>query len=137
MEGVLQSFLAGFPTLILHFSITIALLAIGVTIYIFLTPIKEIALIRQNNSAAAVSFGGATVALAIPLASAMSSSVNAADIMVFGAVALILQLFCDKAAVILLRDLHGRIAKGEVAASILLVSIKLGVSAINAAALSV
>lgn len=48
-DGVFQSFLAGFPTLILHFSITVGLLAIGVTIYIFLTPIREIALIRQNN----------------------------------------------------------------------------------------
>ena len=137
MDGVLQSFLSGFPTLILHFSITIALLAIGVTIYIFLTPIKEIALIRQDNLAAAVSFGGATIALAIPLASAMASSVNAADILIFGAVALVLQLVCDKAAGLLLKDVYGRIAKGEMATAILLISIKLGVSAINAAALSV
>jgi putative membrane protein len=137
MEGVFQSFLTGFPTLILHFSMTVALLAIGVTIYIFLTPIKEIALIRQNNLAAAISFGGATIALAIPLASAMSSSVSAWDILIFGAVALVLQLICDKAASLMLRDVQGRIAKGEMAAAILLVSIKLGVSAINAAALNV
>ncbi|MCD6074950.1 MAG: hypothetical protein K0Q70_1833 [Rhodospirillales bacterium] len=137
MEGVFQSFLTGFPTLILHFSMTVALLAIGVTIYIFLTPIKEIALIRQNNLAAAVSFGGATIALAVPLASAMSSSVSAWDILIFGAVALVLQLICDKAASLMLRDVQGRIAKGEMAAAILLVSIKLGVSAINAAALNV
>jgi putative membrane protein len=137
MDGVFQSFLTGFPILILHFSITVALLAIGITIYIFLTPIREITLIRENNLAAAVSFGGAVIALAIPLASAMSSSVNVTDILVYGVVALVLQLVCDKAAGWMLRDLPGRIAKGELAASIVLISLKLGVSAINAAALNV
>jgi putative membrane protein len=137
VDSVFQSFLAGFPILVLHFAVTVAMLAIGVTIYIFLTPIREITLIRQNNLAAAVSFGGATIALAIPLASAMSSSVSVPDILIFGAVALVLQLICDKAAGLMLPDLQGRIGNGEMAAAVMLVSIKLGVSAINAAALNV
>jgi putative membrane protein len=137
MDAVIQSFLTGFPVLILHFSLTIALLAGGVALYVLITPIREVTLIRDDNRAAAVSMGGAVVALAIPLASAMTSSVNALDIIVFGIVALVLQLVCDTAAGLMLRDLPARIAKGEIAAAILLVSIKLGVSAINAAAVNV
>jgi putative membrane protein len=137
MDAVIQSFLAGFPVLILHFGLTVALLAAGVTIYVVITPIHEITLIRQNNVAAAVSLAGAVVGMAIPLASAMASSVNALDILIFGIVAMVLQLVAYKAGDLVLRDLTQRIQKGELASAIMLVGIKLGVSAITAAAVNV
>jgi len=137
MDAVIQSFLAGFPVLILHFGLTVALLAAGVTVYVVITPIHEITLIRQNNVAAAVSLAGAVVGMAIPLASAMASSVNALDILIFGVVAMVLQLVAYKAGDLVLRDLTQRIEKGELASAILLVGIKLGVSAITAAAVNV
>ena len=136
MDAVIQSFLSGFPVLIGHFFLTLAFLAIGVAVYIMITPVREVTLIRQDNRAAATSLGGAVVAMAIPLASAMASSVNALDIIVYGVVALGLQLACDVAAALILRNLSARIAKDELAAAITLVSIKLGVSVINAAALN-
>ena len=136
MDAVIQSFLSGFPVLIGHFFLTLAFLAIGVAVYIMITPVREVTLIRQDNRAAATSLGGAVVAMAIPLASAMASSVNALDIIVYGVVALGLQLACDVAAGLILRNLSARIAKDEMAAAITLVSIKLGVSVINAAALN-
>jgi putative membrane protein len=137
MDAVIQSFLAGFPVLILHFGLTVVLLAAGVAIYVMITPIHEITLIRQNNIAAAVSLAGAVIGMAVPLASAMASSVNALDILIFGVVAMVLQLVAYKAGDLVLRDLTQRIEKGELASAILLVGIKLGISAITAAAVNV
>lgn len=137
MDAVIQSFLAGFPVLILHFGLTVALLAAGVAVYVMITPIHEITLIRQNNIAAAVSLAGAIVGMAVPLASAMASSVNALDILIFGVVAMVLQLVAYKAGDLVLRDLTQRIEKGELASAILVVGIKLGISAITAAAVNV
>ncbi len=137
MDAVFQSFMAGFPVLILHFGLTVGLLAVGVIAYVMITSVPEITLIRQNNVAAAVSLAGAVVGMAIPLASAMASSVNALDILVFGVVAMVLQLVAYKAGDLVLRDLPGRIAAGELAPAILLVGIKLGISAITAAAVNV
>lgn len=137
MDAVIQSFLAGFPVLILHFGLTVVLLAAGVAIYVMITPIREITLIRQNNIAAAISLAGAIIGMAVPLASAMASSVNALDILIFGVVAMVLQLVAYKAGDLVLRDLTQRIEKGELASAILLVGIKLGISAITAAAVNV
>ena len=54
MDPVIQSFLAGFPVLLLHFAVTLGMLAIGVTIYHLVTPYHELRLIRNGNTAAAV-----------------------------------------------------------------------------------
>ena len=53
MEAVLESFVTGLPVLLLHYLVTLTMLAIGVTIYIWMTPYKELELIRGGNAAAA------------------------------------------------------------------------------------
>ncbi len=136
MEAVIESFLAGFPVLILHFAVTVAMLAGAVTAYLWITPYREIALIRAGNTAAAVALSGAILGLSIPLAFAMAASVNVWDILIWGLLALVLQLFAYRVAALLLRDLAGRIEKDEIGPALLLVSIQLAVAAINAAAVT-
>jgi putative membrane protein len=136
MDAVLQSFLAGFPVLLMHFVVTIAMLAVGVTIYIWITPHKDVALVRAGNVAAAISLSGAILGLAIPLAMSMSVSVNVADIVIWGLLTLVIQLIVFRLADLILRDLSARIEAGEIAAALLLSAIKLAVAVITAAAVS-
>ncbi|MBR84243.1 MAG: hypothetical protein CMF66_10125, partial [Magnetovibrio sp.] len=49
MDPVIQSFLVGFPVLILHSSVTLAMLAMGVFFYIKIPPYDEINLVRAGN----------------------------------------------------------------------------------------
>ena len=136
MDAVLQSFLAGFPVLLMHFVVTIAMLAVGVTIYIWITPHKDVALVRAGNVAAAISLSGAILGLAIPLAMSMSVSVNVADIVIWGLLTLVIQLIVFRLADLILRDLSARIEAGEIAAALLLSAYKLAVAVITAAAVS-
>lgn len=136
MEAVLQSFLTGLPILLLHFGLTLLMLALGAVLYVMMTPYHEIELIKEGNVAAAVSFGGVLVGLALPLAFAMAGSVNSFDIMIFGAVTIVLQLLAYRITDLVLKDLPQRITSGEISAAITLVAIKLSVSMINAAAVS-
>lgn len=136
MDAVLQSFLVGFPVLLMHFVVTIAMLAVGVTIYIWITPHKDVALVRAGNVAAAISLSGAILGLAIPLAMSMSVSVNVADIVIWGLLTLVIQLIVFRLADLILRDLSARIEAGEIAAALLLSAIKLAVAVITAAAVS-
>ena len=122
MEAVLQSFLAGAPVLILHFALTLAMLGLGATLYVMITPYHELQLIRDGNVAAAISLGGVLLGMAIPLAFAMAASVNTIDILIFGALTLVLQLACYRIADFLIRDLPRRIVDGEISAAILLAS---------------
>ena len=50
MDAVLQSFLAGAPVLFSHFTITVAMLAVGVLAYVWITPHAEFELIRNAIS---------------------------------------------------------------------------------------
>ena len=119
MDPVIQSFLAGFPILLLHFAVTLAMLVIGVTIYQFVTPYHELRLIRNGNTAAAVSFSGAIIGLAIPLAICMATSVNVWDIVIWGIVTLLIQILAYRIGDSLLKDLPTRIESGEIGAAIL------------------
>lgn len=134
MDAVLQSFLAGFPVLLLHFAVTVAMLAAGSWIYYKWTPYCEITLIREGNVAAAVAMAGSVIGLALPLAICMAASVSVYDILVWGALTITLQLLVYRAVDLILKGLPARIEKGEVAPAIFLAGVKLGIAMINAAA---
>lgn len=136
MQPVLDSFVSGFPILMLHSSVTIAILLAGIWLYIWMTPWDEMALIRKGNNAAALSLGGAIIGLALPLAVAMAASVSVYEIVLWGPVTLILQIIAYRVADIVLRTLPKRIEDGQMSAAILLVSIKIAAAIVNAAAVS-
>ena len=136
LDAAIQSFLAGIPFLLSHFGVTVLMLVIGVFIYMWITSHDERALIREGNTAAAISLAGAILGLAIPLAFCMASSVNVYDIVIWGIVTLVIQLVTFWIIDIWLRDLSARIEEGQIGTAILLVSVKLAVASINAAAVS-
>lgn len=131
-----QAFASGFPVLVLHLAVTFGLLGAGATIYALLTPWKEIALIREGNSAAGVAFGGVLLGLAIPLAVSLSVSTSVRDIAIWGVATLVLQLFAFRLVDLVLTGLPQRIQEGEISAAVLLVSAKLATALVLAAALT-
>ena len=136
VDPVIESLITGFPVLILHFLIAVAIFAAGVIIYHLITPYHEIALIREGNLAASISFSGAVLGLGIPIAFCLAASVSALDTLIWGVVTLVIQLACYRIADWVLRDLPKRIVAGEVGPALWLASLKLSVAAINAAAVS-
>lgn len=131
-----QAFASGFPVLLLHLGVTLALMTAGAMLYALLTPWKEIALIRDGNAAAAVAFGGVLVGLAVPLAVSMSVSTSLRDIALWGAATVVIQLLVFRVVDMVLTGLPQRIEEGEVAAAVLLVAAKLATAVILAAALT-
>ncbi len=136
MEAAIQSFFSGIPFLLGHFGVTILMLVVGVLIYMWMTSHDEIALIRMGNVSAAVSLSGAVLGLAIPLAVCMAYSANVWDIIIWGAVALMIQIVTFRIIDFWVKDLSRRIEDNEVGTAILLASVKLAVAAVNAAAVS-
>ena len=120
----------------LHTSVTVAMLVAAVFVYIKITPYDDIKLIRDGNTAAAVSLSGAIVGLALPLAFSMASSISVWEVLIWGPVTLVLQLIAFRVTDLVLKDLPKRIVDAEMGPAILLVSIKLGAAAINSAAVT-
>ena len=131
-----QAFASGFPVMVLHLAVTLGLMLAGSVIYALLTPWKEIALIREGNSAAAVAFAGVLIGLAIPLAVSLSVSTSVRDIAIWGVATVVLQLFAFRVVDTVLTGLPQRIQDGEISAAVLLVGAKLATALILAAALT-
>ena len=135
-DGVIVILTRGLPVLLLQFAVTLALLGVGVVCYNALTPFNERELVRAGNTAAGVVAGGTFVALAIPLAATLATSLVTLDIVVWGIVALLLQLVAFVAAARLIPGLRGMIEGGNTAAACMLVGIQVAVALLNAGAMA-
>ena len=135
-DGVIVILTRGLPVLLLQFAVTLALLGAGVFCYNWLTPFHEVGLVRSGNTAAGIVLGGNFVALAIPLAATLATSLVTLDIVIWGIVALLLQLIAFVAASRLIPGLRGMIEGDNVAAASMLVGIQVAVALLNAGAMA-
>jgi putative membrane protein len=129
-------FLEGLPAFLAYLGVSVLLLLVFVLVYVRVTAHDEFALIRQNNVAAAVAFGAAIIGFCLPLHSAVSHSVSLLDCAVWGAVALLVQVFAYFGVRVFIRDLSTRIDRGELAPALFAASAAIGVGLLNAAAMT-
>jgi putative membrane protein len=121
------------PMLLADFGVVLGLLIIGMLIYMAVTPFHERELMRDGNAAAATVLGGALVALAIPLSALLATTGALLDIVVWGVVAVLLQLVTVSLVSLLMRRMRGMIDAGQVAAAIPLVAAQISIGLLNAA----
>ena len=133
---ILNGLGSGLPVLLLHFTATVLLFLGGVATYVAITPLHERELLASGNRAAGIVLGGTVVALAIPLAATLVTSLALLDILVWGVVALVLQIATFGLAVLLFRDLRPMIEGGNVAAATTLAALQLAIALLNAGAMA-
>jgi putative membrane protein len=136
MDRIFGALQQGLPVLAEQFALTLALLGVGIACYTVLTPFREWRLVRQGNVAAGIVVAGTLVALAIPLAATLAASVVTLDILLWGLVALVIQLATFVAATLLIRGLRAMIEADNIAAALVLIGIQIAVALLNAGAMS-
>ena len=130
---ILQESLNGFPPFALHLAVSLILLTMFVLIYTRITPYRELELIRQGNLAAAISLSGATLGYAIPLGYSSAQSVNLADMVLWGGIALITQLIVYAVVrTLLIPGIAKDIQDGQVAQGAFLGMLSLATGILNA-----
>lgn len=127
-----QTLSTGLPLLLLHFATTVALLVAGAALYSLLTPFRERELIAQGNRSAGLVLAGAVVSLAIPLAATLATSQVWLDVVLWGLVAVAIQLITFGVFTLLFRDLRGAIEQDNLAAALVLVGVQLAIGLLNA-----
>lgn len=126
----------GLPSFLIYFGTAIVLLLAFAFIYTRLTAHDEIALIRQGKAAAAVAFGGSLFAFVLPLCSAVIHSVSLVDFVIWGLIALVIQIATFFAVRAFLPNLSQRITDNEMSAGLFVAFASLAVGAINAACMT-
>jgi putative membrane protein len=135
MDIAIQSFVKGFPQFLIHGGVTLALLVAGCVVHVLLTPMKEMRLIRAGNVSAGISVGAVIVGLAVPMSACLATAATVYDILIWGVVAILLQLLAFRVADLLLHDLPKRIERDEIGAALVLAGVKVAAAMVMAAAL--
>jgi putative membrane protein len=128
--------LQGIGNFLLYFAVALFAEAIFVALYMAVTPHHEASLIKRGNAAAAISLGGAVLGFTLPLASVIAHSVSLLDMVVWSAVALIVQLAVYRLADFMLREISRHIEEGNVAAATTLAAASIAIGIINAASMT-
>src|SRR3712207_2804235 len=92
MTPEVQAFATGFPLTLLHAGITVVLLVVGAALYAWFTPYRDVQLVREGNTAAAISLGSVLVGLAIPLAVSLGYSASEVEMVLWGVAIILVQL---------------------------------------------
>ncbi len=136
MTPEIQAFSAGFPATLAHAAVSLVLLALGAVLYAVMSPHREIREIRDGNAAAAVSFGGVLIGLAVPLAFSLSASTSIEELALWGVAVVAVQLLLFRIVDFVLKGLPQRVQEGEVPAAVVLVSAKMACALVLAAAVA-
>jgi putative membrane protein len=132
----ITSQIPGIVKFLVYFASAIVLTALFLIIYVRATPYREFDLIDHGNVAAAYSLSGALFGFIIPLSSAIIHSVNFYDMLLWGVVALVVQLLVFFLVRILFKGLSEAIQEGVVSKGLFLGSLSLAAGILNAACMS-
>lgn len=129
-------YVAGLPAFLGYFAVGLAAYVVFAVIYTFLTPQKEVELIRAGNLAAVTAFLGALVGFSLPLASAAANSVSIVDYVIWAVVGILAQILAYYIANFTMKDLHEKITADDIAAGIWGGGIALVIGILNAACMT-
>lgn len=125
--------IATLPSFLTYFAIAMAILVAFLFVYLRFTPYREIALIREGNTAAAISLSGTLIGFALPVANVIENSHNLVDLALWSSIACIVQLLIYLVARLTLPHLAKDIPEGKLAPAIFLAALSISVGLINAA----
>jgi putative membrane protein len=125
--------IATLPSFLAYLGLSLVILALFLRVYVWVTPYREFALIREGNLAAAVSLSGALLGFALPVADVIRNSKDLVDLAVWSVVACLVQLLTYVVARLTLPHLAQDIPAGKVASGLFLAALSVGVGLINAA----
>jgi len=129
--------ISGLPFFLLYFGIAVVLVALYLFVYALVTAHNEFDLIRQNVLSAAVSLCLSLIGFALPLSSAIVHARGVLDLIVWGLVALAVQIVVYWLVRLLVPNLSERIASGELSSALFLGAASVAAGIVNAAAMNI
>ena len=114
----------------------IAMTVVFGAVYLRITPVEEVRLIKNGNLACALSFGGALVGFCLTLASSIAHSVNFIDFILWGFTAAVIQIFVYFAATMMIKGATAELIGNNVAVGALFGAVSISIGILNAACLT-
>lgn len=128
--------LSGLVDFFSYFGMSIVFVVLFCQIYCWITPYNELKLVKEGNLAPAISFGGALVGFTLPLYSAITHSVSFIDMLIWGVIAMIVQLAVFSIVRLFFKGLVRDIESNQIASATLLAFFSLSIGILNAASIT-
>ena len=119
-----------------YFGTSLALILAYLVIYMWVTPHNELALIKDNNSAASAAAIGSLVGFTFPLFTIIQQSGSLVECIFWGGVAIIVQVFIFFLVRLPIPKISDRIENGELASGVWLGGASLTGGLLNAACMT-
>jgi putative membrane protein len=136
MQDAMLESLSGLLGFCKYFVVAVGFVVVFCQVYCWITPYDELKLIREGNVAPAISFGGALIGFILPLYSAITHSVGFIDMMIWAAVAMVVQLAVFGVVRLFFKGLVREIENNHTAAATLLAFFSLAIGILNAASMT-
>ena len=131
------AFITGAVSFLIAFGLACLFLVVFKYAYQAVTPYNARTLIREGNTSAAITLGGAIVGFALPVASALSQTDGMAEFAAWALLAGVIQIVAFLVMrVVVIKDLTARVERGEIATSIYLAASSIAIGLINAASMT-
>ncbi len=137
MSEQFAEFIPSLLEFLAFFGVAAILTVIFVAIYSKITRHDEIKLIKDNSVAASVAFSGSLIGFALPLASVMLNSSTLLDLVLWGFVAMIVQIVAYFLVRMPMPRVSERIEAGEIAAGVWLGTASLVAGILNSASMTI
>lgn len=131
-----MTLVSGLPDFLLYLGTATGLIGLYLLIYTLATAHNEIALIRRDVTAAAIALGGSLLGFTLPLAVAIYNARSLLDCLIWGLIALVIQIAIYWLVRLAVPDLSRRIEEDRAAAALLLGAASLAGGVVNAAAMT-
>ena len=132
-QAVVAHFGEALPHFLAYFGVNLILAVVFLTAYVLITPHKEFTLIKAGNNAAATQLAGTFLGYAIPVAVITSHAVTILDMVLWSAVALVIQLVVFFVIAKLFAGIESRIEDNCTASGVFVGGVGLGVGILQAA----
>ena len=126
----------GIDEFVIYLAASLVLLAVFIAIYVWITPYRELTLIREGNVAAAASLSGAVLGFAIPLAHAIAQSVTFLEMAMWGIIALAVQLLVFFVVRRVMPGIASDIPAGKLAPGLFLGALSVATGMLNSACMT-
>ncbi|MEI6212844.1 MAG: DUF350 domain-containing protein [Desulfuromonadales bacterium] len=136
MKSSLLDSLSGLLGFCSYFAAAVVFVITFCFVYCKMTPYDEMKLIREGNTSAAISFGGALIGFILPLYSAITHSVSFLDMLIWSVIALLVQCAVFGSVRLIFKDLAQEIENNHAAAATLLAFCSIAVGILNAACMT-
>lgn len=118
------------------FAVGLVMMTTYISVYLKITPVSELSLIRQGNAACALSLIGTMIGYSITLISSMLHSASMLDFVIWGIGAAVIQVVVYFITTLLIPKANQELKNNNVAVGILFFGLSVSIGILNAASLS-